>query len=471
MNLKVFTAFSGYDSQCMALDRLHQHNPHFNYELVGWAEIDKYAIQAHNAVYPQWADRNYGDISRIDWQQVPDFDLFTYSSPCQDFSQAGKQAGGTEGSGTRSSLLWECRRAILAKKPKYLLMENVAALVSQKFIRLFNAWQLELESYGYRNFAKVLNAKDYGVPQNRERIFMVSILDESARYEFPQPMPLTLRLKDVLEDKVDERYYLTDTAIDGFERRTQRNKEVGNGFAFNPTEGDGVATCIESTSQTRMDDNYIKEPQVLGWVRDKEGNVVKRPPVQVANTVTSGKRDNTQNYVVEPMIGAFRGRNPENPSERARSNGRYKQRLELNENGTSNTLTGVQKDNVVLIPEATAEGFIPMELGGVADLSYPNSKTRRGRVQEGGTVSPTLLCGCENALRRIEVGYRIRKLTERECFRLMDVPEEYIDRIQAAGISRSQQYKMAGNSIVVSCMYHIWRRLWIDTQIKTLTLF
>ena len=88
MQLKVFTAFSGYDSQCMALDRLHEHNPHFNYELVGWAEIDKYAIAAHNAVYPQWAERNYGDIAKIDWAQVPDFDLFTYSSPCQDFSQA-----------------------------------------------------------------------------------------------------------------------------------------------------------------------------------------------------------------------------------------------------------------------------------------------------------------------------------------------------------------------------------------------
>ena len=82
MEIRVFTAFSGYDSQCMALDRLHQHNPDFTYELVGWAEIDKYAIQAHNAVYPQWAERNYGDISKIDWEQVPDFDLFTYSFPC-----------------------------------------------------------------------------------------------------------------------------------------------------------------------------------------------------------------------------------------------------------------------------------------------------------------------------------------------------------------------------------------------------
>lgn len=420
MTLKVFTAFSGYDSQCMALDRLHRHNPDFNYELVGWAEIDKYAIAAHNAVYPQWAERNYGDIAKIDWAQVPDFDLFTYSSPCQDFSQAGKQAGGTEGSGTRSSLLWECRRAILAKKPKYLLMENVAALVSQKFIRLFNAWQLELESYGYRNFAKVLNAKDYGVPQNRERIFMVSVLDEQARYEFPDPMPLPLRLKDVLEPKVDERYYLSERMIAGYNAHKERHDAAGDGFGWKPTDGDCVAASVTTHNGSRNTDNYIKEPIVLGWSRSSndKGEVIKRHPVQVANCVTAGKRDNTQNYVVEPFIGSFKSRNPDNPSERKKTNGMYQQRFEPNAKGLSNTITGVQKDNVV-----------------------------------------------------VEPSYRIRKLTERECFRLMDVPEEYIDRIQAAGISRSQQYKMAGNSIVVSCMYHIWRKLWIDTQIKTLTLF
>ena len=164
MKLRVFTAFSGYDSQCLALDRLKANFPDFDYELVGWSEIDKYAIQAHNALYPQWADRNYGDISQIDWSKVPDFDLFTYSSPCQDFSNAGLQRGGEEGSGTRSSLLWQCRRAIVEKKPKYLLLENVAALVSQKFLPLFNKWQAELSGYGYANFAQDLNSKDYGVP-------------------------------------------------------------------------------------------------------------------------------------------------------------------------------------------------------------------------------------------------------------------------------------------------------------------
>lgn len=213
MTLRVFTAFSGYDSQCLALDRLKRDYPEFDYELVGWSEIDKYAIQAHNALYPQWADRNFGDISKIDWDQVPDFDLFTYSSPCQDFSNAGLQRGGEEGSGTRSSLLWECRRAIVAKRPKYLLLENVKALVSKKFMPLFNKWQDELAEYGYANFWQVLNAKDFGVPQNRERVFLVSILNGNS-YHFPKPFKLEKRLKDVLEENVDEKYYLSDKMID-----------------------------------------------------------------------------------------------------------------------------------------------------------------------------------------------------------------------------------------------------------------
>lgn len=216
--LKVFTAFSGYDSQCMALDKLG-----VSYDLVGWSEIDKYAIQAHNAVYPQYSDRNYGDISKIDWKEVPDFDLFTYSSPCQDFSNAGLQRGGEEGSGTRSSLLWECRKAILAKRPKYLLMENVAALVSKKFLPLFNKWQAELACYGYSNFAQVLNAKDYGIPQNIERIFLVSVLGQ-AEYHFPKPFKLELRLKDMLEKEVDEKYYLSDLSI----KRLKRNMGGGS---------------------------------------------------------------------------------------------------------------------------------------------------------------------------------------------------------------------------------------------------
>jgi DNA (cytosine-5)-methyltransferase 1 len=256
MKIRVFTMFSGYDSQCMALDRLKEMHPDFDYELVGWAEIDKYAIQAHNAVYPQWSERNYGDVSKIDWSKVPDFDLLTYSSPCQDFSNAGLQRGGQEGSGTRSSLLWECRRAIVTKKPKYLMMENVAALVSQKFISTFNQWQLELERYGYTNFAQVLNAKDYGVPQNRERIFMISILDCEDAYYFPKKIKLTKRLKDVLEENVDEKYYLSHKMLEGFMMHNEKHQAKGTGFLFEPTEG-GTAKCLRANAALAPTDNAI----------------------------------------------------------------------------------------------------------------------------------------------------------------------------------------------------------------------
>lgn len=214
--LRCFFGFAGYDSQALAFNRLKEIDPEFDYKIVGWSEIDPYAIKAHNALFPEAADLNYGDISKIDWSQVPDFDFFTYSSPCQDFSNAGKQRGGAEGSGTRSSLLWECRRAIVAKRPKYAMMENVKALVSNKFLPLFQKWEQELASYGYNNYCKVLNAKDYGIPQNRERIFLVSILDEERGFTFGDPFELKLRLKDMLEETVDEKYYLAQEKVDSF---------------------------------------------------------------------------------------------------------------------------------------------------------------------------------------------------------------------------------------------------------------
>ena len=223
--LRVFTAFSGYDSQCMALDRIG-----IPYELVGWSEIDKYAIQAHNAVYPQYADRNYGDISQIDWESVPDFDLFTYSSPCTDISNAGVQKGLEEGSGTRSSLLWECKKAIEIKTPKYLLMENVKALVSKKFLPFYQKWEQYLAELQYDNHGKVINATECGIPQNRERIFLVSILDNDKPFHFPAQFPLEKRLKDVLESEVDDKYVLSEKSIEGFLKHNENHEEKGTGF-------------------------------------------------------------------------------------------------------------------------------------------------------------------------------------------------------------------------------------------------
>lgn len=157
--LRVITLFSGYDSQCMAL-----RNIGVPFDLVGWSEIDPWAVKAHDAIFPEFADRNLGDVTKIDWSAVSgDIDLLTYSSPCQDFSNAGLQRGGDEGSGTRSSLLWEVKKAVSALHPKMLLMENVKNLVSKKFVGTFNSWQDWLSGEGYTNFSQVLNAKDYGV--------------------------------------------------------------------------------------------------------------------------------------------------------------------------------------------------------------------------------------------------------------------------------------------------------------------
>lgn len=231
--LRVFTSFSGYDSQCLALERLKQQFPDFDYELVGWSEVEMNACAAHRALFPQWQGLNYGDISKIDWAEVPDFDLFTMSSPCQDFSAAGLMRGGQEGSGTRSSLLWECRKAIVAKKPKYILFENVKNLLSKKFKPYFLKWLSELESYGYTNFYQIMNAADYGVPQHRERVFCISILNDGSgqTFQFPKPFPLEYNIGDVLEQDVDDKYYLSDKVLQYFKRVDEDKSHCHN---FNP---------------------------------------------------------------------------------------------------------------------------------------------------------------------------------------------------------------------------------------------
>ena len=228
--LRCFFAFEGYNSQGMAMDRVKKHIPDFDWICVGRSEIDKYAIQAANALFPEAADKNYGDISKINWDEVPDFDFFSYSFPCTDISNAGLQKGLSEGSGTRSGLLWECRKAIETKMPKYLMMENVKALLSEKFKPEFYKWRDYLTSLGYESYTKIINATECGVPQNRERVFMVSILGEHKPFHFPEPIVLEKRLKDVLEDDVDRKYFLSDKAIVGFLKHNKNHEVKGTGF-------------------------------------------------------------------------------------------------------------------------------------------------------------------------------------------------------------------------------------------------
>ena len=215
MKIRLVTLFSGYDSQALSMERLKCDFPDFDYELVAWCEIEESAIKAHNALFPQWSDRNLGDICKVNPDDVPDCDCLTYSFPCQDISNAGKQKGFEQGSGSRSSLLWECEKIIKAKRPTYLLMENVKALVQKKFMPEFQRWIDTLAELGYNNYWQVLNAKDYGVAQNRERVFMVSILGEHQPYNFPAPFPLTKCVEDYMEpaEDITEEYFISQDRV------------------------------------------------------------------------------------------------------------------------------------------------------------------------------------------------------------------------------------------------------------------
>lgn len=216
--IRVFEAFAGYGSTAIAMKRLQKMFPgEVQFEFIGTSEIEPAAIKAYKAIHGDTPC--YGDICKIDWQHVPDFDLFTWSFPCQDISNAGKQGGLSKESGTRSSLAWEAIRAIKDKRPKYALMENVSALCQKKFSADFAQLRKELEELGYANFYQLLNAKDYSIPQNRLRVFMVSILrtedDPNPTYNFPAPFTLTKCVEDYMEpaEDIDESYFISQDRV------------------------------------------------------------------------------------------------------------------------------------------------------------------------------------------------------------------------------------------------------------------
>lgn len=211
--IKLLSLFSGIGAFEKALENLG-----VPFELVNFCEFDKYAIKSYCAIHGVDESKNLGDITKIDETKLPkDIDLLTYGFPCQDISLAGKQKGLFNGDGTqtRSGLFFEALRIIEATKPKIAIAENVKNLVSKKFNAQFQVVLASLEVAGYNNYYQVLNAKDYGVPQNRERVFIVSIRKDidHGLFEFPKPFPLEKRLKDVLEDEVDEKYYLSSEAV------------------------------------------------------------------------------------------------------------------------------------------------------------------------------------------------------------------------------------------------------------------
>lgn len=403
---------AGYGSQALALKKLGLDV----YSKI--AEFDKYASQAYMQLHGE--TKNYGDIYKIDETKLPYFDMITYSTPCQDFSVAGKGKGGDKGSGTRSSLLWECERIIRAVKPKYLLMENVKNLLSKKHCHNFNAWIKVLEDMGYTNYYKVLNAKDYGIPQNRERIFVVSICKDIDKkgYVFPNPVPLELRLRDVLEENVPEKYYLS---------------------------ADKVAKLLKSVDVNKY---KINEPLAL----DEQNNYIRKDGC-VGTIMTDGSSSKHNNRVIFPLFikeatkkgyaeaYEYDSITLDQPNSKTRR-GRVGKQI-------SNTLTcscniGVVEPKVIQVGNIVSTG------------NWDNPQ--RGRIYSPEGICPALNCVGGGGLEpKIILGYLIRKLTPHECWRLMGVKDEQYDRLH--DLSNSQLYKLAGNSIVVDVLEAIFKNL------------
>ena len=343
--IKVLELFAGIGACSKALENLG-----IDHQIVDAVEIDKYAIKSFNAIH----NTNFEPQDITKWDKDIEVDLIMHGSPCQDFSIAGRQAGGDKSIGTRSSLMYETLRIVEKLKPKYVIWENVKNLISKKHIHNFNDYLQFMEKLGYKNYYKVLNAKDYGIPQKRERIFTVSILG-NRDFIFPDKQVLDKRLKDFLEDIVDDSYDVSENQLKGM-----------------------IITNYNSYKLTKL----LKEP----------------------------------NDIVDTIKARFIGC----PQLVIRTNNKKGYDIVNNYDGI--------------------------------DVSYPNSTTRRGRVGKGciGTITiANIQCVLNN---------KIRKLTPRECWRLMGFDDIDFDKASKVN-SNAQLYKQAGNSIVVNVIQAILKNL------------
>ncbi len=548
--IRLIELFAGIGSQAKALKRLGADFEHYRI-----CEFDKYAIKSYNAIHG--TDFATSDITQISAKDLGIVDtdkycyIMTYSFPCQDLSLAGKQKGMAKGENTRSGLLWEVERLLnkCDELPQILLMENVTQVHGKKNKEHFDEWIAFLESKGYSNYWKDLNAKNFGIPQNRNRCFMVSVLGDYT-YEFPKEFPLGLRLKDMLEENVDEKFYLSDAMI---ERLNTTTYESGK-FEKRVLQESGISRTL--CARDYKDPKCVEvEPKVIAGIGEKKSNggtqwyqqdrvydgdvaisvttafnpyyKVDEPKIQkvcqldgaheqsgrvysadgISPTIMSNSHGKTEGgytspKVVDPFIVASRGRNPENPSDRT-AGIPTEQRLEPNFSGCSNTLTTVQKDNYVAEPviiedfyknreERVYDGVAPTlrseriglkvaepnECGekfssvekteqlfeAVKDGEYPPDTAYGKYLFQSSRFDDKPLEECSQTIKSTKVdcgvihNLRIRKLTPKECWRLMGFDDADFEKAATVN-SNSQLYKQAGNSIVVDVLYYIFREM------------
>lgn len=424
------------------------------YKLVNFCEFDKYAEKSYCAIHNVSPELNLGDITKVDETKLEPFTMVVGGSPCQDFSNAGKQkgskwkckccsheynpltvhwserdkcpeCGGEELDKTRSSLLVEWLRVIRSNKPKFGIYENVKNIVGKQFKdTTFKLFEEELHEYGYNTYWKILDAKNYGVPQHRERVYLILVnrdLD-NGKFRFPDPMHSDVRIRDLLENNVEEKYYIDISKLGIINERFFRQaKET---FESNNCEcGDTIDAFNKRVNKSGYCPTLTTRPE--GFKTAILPVVMDTPQITSNGTVDCDECNHRSEVC----------------------------------------LCDISKDEdpcplIVRVRQATKKGYIECEVGGVADLSYPNSKTRRGRVQDNGDTSPTITA-IETGVCRIENHMRVRKLIPLECFRLMGFDDCDFYAAKNVGISDSQLYKQAGNSIVVEVLHRILVELYI----------
>lgn len=547
--IRVFESFSGYGSQTIALAALG-----VPYEVVGTSDIEPNAIIAYAAMRNRlhkneatkeemlallesrnigWdfqknkstlrsmkADKlqmlydavvncnNLGDISLINPNDMPNADMFTYSSPCQSFSLAGKNEGGEwicedceekfnpimnsfleicpkcgsfQIKKPTSSLLWECVKIINAKHYPILMMENVKNIVGEKNKPVFDKWCEYLESQGYENHWTILNAKELNVPQNRERMIMISVHKASHwhsdlnfhNFKFPKKMELEYCIRDAMqpEEEVADKFYLTEEIINRFQEQYVGDNVVGTtktrpdaigqrALVYNPEKIIGTLTATD----------YKQAKSVLLHIGDCEYEVLNVKDKDSLEKILAST----------PCVVAQRGR--------LNTEGKYDQCYEPNTTGTTNTLTTALKDNYILNESDKSQDIIyvgSLKLLGM--LPYCKMHDQCGRIYGTNGIAPTITtmtgghqepkimcCVYSDDEQKLIIRYfTIRKLTPIECGRLMGVPNPFIQRCVDVGLKDSHLYHMFGNSIVTTMLMGVFGELFnvdsYDQKICNLT--
>lgn len=515
--MKLLSLFSGIGAFEKALDKLN-----IKYELVNYCEIDKYAAKSYALIHNENESKNLGDITKVDTSKLPnDIDLVTYGFPCQDISLAGKQKGmfNEDGTKTRSGLFFEALRIIEDTKPRVAIAENVKNLVSKKFNAQFQIILESLEQAGYNNYYQILNAKNYGIPQNRERVFIVSIRKDidDGTFEFPKPVELKLRLKDVLEDEVNEKYYLSDKMF----KYIVANNEKWTGNNDKSLINKDIASCINTGEGSRRCDasNYVSKEAPDNFDLKDTDRLIQD------GTLQSGKWDKINESCrrvydpngVAPTIHTCQGGNTEPKicikestkkgyAEAHEGDGVYldrpHQKRGVVQKGMIQTLktsgsdVGVVVKDTRNLKERLADDLVEsgaVKGGDVINHSYTSSKQRpelKDFIETDNGIMPTLTTRCDclgvvvaaaqrgrgeenkqqleisdkevaNAITTVQKdsmisnGLRIRKLTPKECWRLMGFEDKDIDKCIEGGMSNAQLYKQAGNSIVVDVLEYL----------------